>query len=135
MTAELLDLTRSLARPLLQRKVSAGQVWASIVNAIVKAERDGTLEGTDDLAGRIDRCGAALGEFLRNEDAERAKTRAAIVCGIEPLIAARRTQDRVLTEAHAINGDAGFPFAEREVQDIVTTEIFWMMRRGGQRVG
>jgi hypothetical protein len=135
MTAQLAALTKSLARPLMQRKLSAGQAYASLVNAIVQAERDGTLEGDADLAGQIDAWGKLLGQFLRNEDAERVKTRGGIVGAIKPLIGCRQSSNRILAEAHDINGAAGFPFTEREVEEIVSTEMFWALRRSGRRAG
>ena len=135
MTAEIIDLAKHLARPVMQRKLRPSHAYAAITNAIVKAERAGTLQGTADLGERINFWTGILGQFMRREDSRRIAVRGDILRVLRPLIAGRQPSSRLLAEAHNVNGAAGFPFAEREVTEIVSREVFWAMRRGGHKVG
>ena len=72
---------------------------------------------------------------MREEETRRGDTRGAIVRSIQPLIAARRPSNQILAAAHDANGTAGFPFTEHEVDEIVSTEDYWALRRSGRRAG
>ena len=128
------QFARSLARPIARRILSRQAVIPALTNAIDRDMRRGTAQGEGDLQWRLNFC-----LFLLDQEAEKLTTERDIVehrikRTIAPLIAQAAPANRILAEAHDVNGSAGFAFFEHEVKAIVATELHWAMQRRSQNV-
>jgi hypothetical protein len=76
-----------------------------------------------------------LGLHLEAEERRRDLAEARMKRRLRPLIALRKPPNVVLAEAHGVNGAAGFPLDEPEVNSIAVAEMYLAARsrQGGPR--
>jgi hypothetical protein len=115
-------MAASLARPVARGYLSRTEADVALL-----------LATPDTGAYRVAR--HILSERLRHLEGRRDVAWSRIRRRLKPLIAMRKTSNVLLAEAHDVNGAAGFPFAEPEVGDIVATEVYWALPKGGRRYG
>jgi hypothetical protein len=121
-------LATSLAKPVARGYLTLGQAHASLICRVLQAERDGDLApyaATDVFSGLRH----VLGLNLENLERDRALAELRIRWRIRPMIAVRRPSNVLRAEAHDLNGAAGFPLSEDEVDDIAAEEVWHSMSR------
>ena len=133
MTHNPYPLAAALARPVARGYLTLTEAHAELLLAACHAVRDGYPD--HDAAGiwRLQR--HVLRLHLEAEERRRDLAEARVKHRLRPLIALRKPPNVLRAEAHDVNGAAGFPLEEREVNGLVTTEIFWALpnRQGGAR--
>ena len=127
-------LAAELARPVARGWLTLTDAHIALLLAACQAVRNGYQD--QDAAGiwRLQR--HVLGLHLEAEERRRDLAEARVKRRLRPLIALRKPSNVLLAEAHDVNGAAGFPLEEREVNSIAATEMYWAMpRHGGQHYG
>ena len=121
-------LAAQLARPLARGWLPPAHANAVLLNAALAAAR---ASGGDPL---VLWRGAqhVLRLRVRNETLRRDLAAHAIDHVLQPLLASLRPSRVLLAEAHNVNGNAGFPLLEEEVNNITRTEIYWFLQRRRQ---
>jgi hypothetical protein len=130
MTAprNLYGLAREMGRPVARGEIPLAHADAALIVDTIQQERAGSL-GTL-LAPDVVR----LKRFLLRQEVERQQVARDIAAHrisrlVKSMVALRKRSNAVLAEAHGINGEAGFPLAEDEVNDIADTEMNYAARR------
>ena len=111
-------LAKCLARPVARGWLSHEDAEDCLLAEVLAARRRGTL-GPYDPVTVYGGLRWFLGQYLAAEEAKRGIAEARIRYRIKPLIALRKPRNKLLAEAHDVNGAAGFPFAEPEIADMV----------------
>lgn len=128
MTPNPYDLARELARPVARGYLGRGEAYATMLAGTVRADRQGKLAPYK--AGDVFAHQAHIfRERLERLEIQRGVTELRIKRRIKPLLAMHKPRNVVLAEAHDVNGAAGFPFDESDVNTIATTEMYWAMQR------
>lgn len=121
-----LDLARQLAAPVARGMLPLGHADAALIASSFQAERQGApghpIENAR-LALHI------LRQHLKATETRQYLVVAQIKRTVAPLMAAREPSNRLLSESHTINGEAGFPLTEAQVTSVVTEAVFWHQRR------
>jgi hypothetical protein len=130
MTAprNLYGLAREMARPVARGEIPLAHADAALWVDTLQQERDGALGPlyAGDVARfkrwllrqEVERC-----QVVRDLAAHRIRRR------VKAMVALRKRSNAVLSEAHGVNGEAGFPLSEDEVSDIADTEMNYASRR------
>lgn len=121
----IFDLARELAAPVARGMLPKCLADAALLCSALKAERDGTP------GHAFENYGAArhvLGLHTASLETKQDLAIARIRRVITPMIASREKSSRLLAEAHNINGEAGFPLTEAQVNETVTAMVFWHRR-------
>lgn len=71
----------------------------------------------------------AAGDAVTQAERERAEVVRAIKATLRPLIEARQASNRLYAEAHNTNADHDFALSEDDVDDIVTVEMSWAIKK------
>jgi len=124
-------LAKELARPVARGYLTLTEAHAELLLAACLAVRAGYSD--QDAAGiwRLQR--HVLGLHLEAEERRRDLVEAQVKRRARKMIALRKPRNAVLAEAHGENGAAGFPLEEREVTNLVRSEMFWALPPGGPR--
>jgi hypothetical protein len=128
MTAprNIYGIAREMGRPVARGEIPLVQAHAALIVDTLAQERSGELgEFRAHDVVRLKR--HLLGLEVHRHQVARALTEHRIKRFIKPMIAARKPPNAILSEAHGINGAAGFPLAEDEVTDIVKERIYWAL--------
>jgi hypothetical protein len=128
----LYDLARELAKPVARGEMPLAHALAALIVETLSQERSGALDGlkAPDVMH--------LKRHLLHGGVEREEVRRGLAAYrierlIRPMIAIRKRSNAILAEAHGVNGAAGFPLAEAEVNDLVDTELFQALPRTVRR--
>lgn len=126
---DIAALAASLGKPVAQGLLSFEQAEAALAAATARAMREGTLQGNGTLEERFHAYRHVMGLHARNYEAKCELVTGAIKRLLQPMIVQRRPWNELLAEAHEINGSDGFPLTEREVGDVVETEVWFSLPR------
>jgi hypothetical protein len=131
------NMAASFARPVARGWMSLVQADAGLIAATVRAKRESRL-GPREPADVVDGLRHTLRMMLEGERYRRGMTEHRICRVLKPLIGIRKSWGRLMSEAHGVNGQDGFPLTEEEVNDVVRTEVWFALPpapRGGRRHG
>ena len=117
--ARLHALAQQLARPVARGWISLTEAHVALLVAAARTDL-GDLQFPDFVRGTQ----YSLQLTLERENARRDLCAHRIRRTVAPMIAARKPRNVLLAEAHGINGEAGFPLIEEEVNDLVKTEVW-----------
>jgi hypothetical protein len=120
-------LAAELANPVARGYLPLCHAYAALLASTVRAERLGELgpyKATDVFGLQKHILGLHLDQLM----AKRAVTEGRLKHRIRPLIKLRQPRNRVLAEAHDVNGGEGFPFDEPDVNFLALREIHFAGR-------
>jgi hypothetical protein len=130
MTAprNIYGIAREMGRPVARGEMPLVQADAAIICDTLAQERAGALDGLK--APDVVR----LKRFLLRQEVRRHEVAREIAAWrierlVKSMVVLRKRSNAVLAEAHGINGQAGFPLSEEEVNDIAHTEMHYAPRR------
>jgi hypothetical protein len=123
---QLYGMASEMGRPVAAGVLPLEQAYAACINATLNAERCGHLGGyqANDVI-RFQR--HLLGQAVTREETRRAITAHRIKRVVAPLIATHQPRNVLLAEAHGVNGQENLPLTEGEVEDLVTTEVWYSL--------
>lgn len=87
--------------------------------------------GVDALGAETRFCWAA-GDAVIQAEHERSDAVLAIKATLRPLIEARQPSNRLYAEAHNTNADRDFVLSEDDVDDIVSVEMSWAIKKANR---
>ena len=119
-------LARELAPPVARGQLPLGHADAALICCALKHEHKGASYHPLDVARGAQHI---LRLHVLAEHVARSLTRTGIERTLAPLIAMRAPRNRLLAEAHNVNGDNGFPLTEVQVDEITRTEVYWSIRK------
>jgi hypothetical protein len=126
MTAprNIYGIAREMGRPVARGEIPLVQADAAIICDTLAQERAGAL-GTL-LAPDVVR----LKRHLLRQEMERHRVARELAAWrierlVKSMVLLRKRSNAVLAEAHGVNGSAGFPLSEDEVNDIAHTEMHY----------
>jgi hypothetical protein len=121
---DVYDLAVELARP-----VARGLLPRSIADATILMTALRCCDGRYDPIDTAQIAAFVLRRRARDMTMKRDVAESRIIHSLRPLIARREPKNVLLHAAHDVNGAAGFPLSETEVDSIVATQVWWSLRR------
>jgi hypothetical protein len=121
-------LAAELANPVARGYLTLTTAHTEMLLSTVRAERLGELgpyKATDVF--RLQK--HILGLHLERLETQQAVTAMRIRSRIKPLLALRQPRNKVLAEAHGVNGADGFPFDEPDVTISADRQAFYAGRQ------
>ena len=126
-------LAKELARPVARGWLTLTEAHIALLHATLDAVTHGYQD--QDVLGIWKLQRHVLGLHLEAEERRRDLAEAQVKRRVRLQLTLRKPRNAVLAEAHDVNGSAGFPLLEREVNSIAAGEMVWALPRGGQHHG
>jgi hypothetical protein len=133
MTRNPYPLAKELARPVARGYLTLTEAHVALLHAALDAVANGYQP--QDVLGIWKLQRHVLGLHLEDEERRRDVASAQVKRRVRLQLTLRKPRNAVLAEAHDVNGAAGFPLLEPEVNAIAAAELLWTLPRGGHHHG
>ncbi len=133
MMSDLAALAVQLARPVVRGMLPTDQAHAALAAAACRAQREGRMSPAADIEDSLRILCHLLQIQVEKLEIERTRVAAAIGTAVRPLLNRREPRNRVRAEAHDVCADAGRPFTEAEVEELLLDELMKARLRAGVR--
>ena len=130
-SARLWTIAKSMARPVSYGLLPLEHARAALLATALRMEREGRMAPYD-ASGVSRGLFNILDQHLAARAIQREVTAMHVRRLLAPMIATRRPSNVLLAEAHGVNGAAGFPFSEAEINDMVKIQVWLAMNKRGQ---
>lgn len=123
-SARIAKLAASLSRPVVRGMLPLSHARQAIVLAVYRSATP-----TPDMAGQIQVWDHILQLNINKAEARRDQAVSAIKKVLRPMLVSRKPSRYLAAAAHNANADHEFALTEQDVDDVISTEIEWAMRK------